>query len=68
MRHSLRLDRELSNFVKNSEADQNYWKNEFNYNTPLANDKNIYPPIEGVSMENRATSRILLSIQGFKKA
>jgi broad specificity phosphatase PhoE len=72
MRHSLRLDNELDKYDKaatdqgeappNYKENQNYWENGFNYNTPLANDINIEPPIEGVSLKDRATGRILLSI------
>ena len=63
MRHSLRLDNELDKSDPNYKENQNYWKNGFNYNTPLANDINIDPHIEGVSLEDIATGRILLSIE-----
>jgi len=62
MRHSLRLDNELDKYGPNHKVNQNYWKNGFNYNTPLANDKNIVPPIEGVSLKNKANDKILSSI------
>jgi hypothetical protein len=63
MRHSFRLDNELSNVPRISERDQKYWIDGFNYNTPLANDQNIDPQVPGFSLKTKANDRILESIE-----
>jgi len=63
MRHSLRLDNELDIIDLEYNINQQYYKDGFSYDTPLANDKNMDPKIHGVSLEDKATGRILLSIE-----
>ena len=63
MRHSLRLDNELDKIDESLKENQHYWKNKFNYNTPLANDENIVPQVPGFSLKTKANDRILESIE-----
>jgi hypothetical protein len=63
MRHSLRLDNELDKINNEYNKQQQYYIDEFSYNTPLANDKNIDPEIQGVNLKDVATGKILVSIE-----
>lgn len=64
MRHSLRLDEELDKINKEYIKTQEYYKQGYVYNTPLAMNSNMKPEIYGVDFTGKdAFRRLLLSIK-----